>query len=134
MRLLLDTHIALWSVTEDSKLPRRAVDLLLDPDNEIWVSVVVIWELAIKYPLRRRDSLSAVVSGGDATALFRQAGFGILPVLLDHTLAIDHLPPHHRDPFDRMLVAQAQVEPMHLLTIDEKLADYDANILMCDRP
>jgi PIN domain nuclease of toxin-antitoxin system len=130
VRLLIDTHIALWSVTGQRELPTRAVDLMLDPENEVWVSVISIWEAAIKHASRRRADEAGIVSGTRAAELFDRAGFALLPVLPAHAAEVDHLPHHHRDPFDRMLIAQARAEPMHLVTADKALAAYGDHVLL----
>ncbi|HEV7660988.1 MAG TPA: type II toxin-antitoxin system VapC family toxin [Allosphingosinicella sp.] len=127
MRLLLDTHIALWAVTGDSRLSARARDLIEDPDNHSFVSVVTIWEIAIKHVLRRDEM---PVAPARALELFQIASYAILPVEPGHAVAIADLPRHHSDPFDRMLVAQAMIEPLKLLTRDKKLAAYGSIILM----
>lgn len=126
MKLLLDTHIAVWSVMDDPKLSDLARDHVGDPLNECFVSVVTIWEVAIKFAFgqRRRDPMP--FSGTEAQRWFEQAGFAILPVTAAHAAAIDDLPPIHADPFDRMLVAQARSAPMYLLTGDTRLEGYGA--------
>lgn len=123
MKLLIDTHIALWSVLGNDRLSREA-DRLMHDASAVYVSVVTIWEIAIKHALRRKRHDAIVVSGGQATRLFDQAGFAILPITAAHAAAIDDLPPLHGDPFDRMLMAQALSEPMRLLTHDARLKAY----------
>lgn len=130
MRLLLDTHIVLWAITGDKLLPARARDLLLDPENEIWASAVNVWETAIKHARRLQTARDAVVSGSRLAELIDEAAFGMLPVSAAHAAAIDTLPAIHNDPFDRMLVAQARTEPLHLLTADATLAGYGEHILL----
>ena len=129
MRLLLDTHIALWAVTADAKLSREA-RRLIDGADEATVSVVAIWEISIKHALtaKRRDHM--VLSGREARVQFLDAGFTVLPITAQHAAAVDDLPPHHGDPFDRMLVAQATCESMRLLTADKDLAAYGAMVLL----
>lgn len=127
MRLLLDTHIALWAVTGDSRLSTLARNLIEDPDNQSFVSVVTIWEIAIKHVLKRDEM---PVAPARALALFQSASYAILPVEPGHAVAIADLPRHHSDPFDRMLVAQAMIEPLKLLTRDKKLAAYGGIVLM----
>ena len=126
MTLLLDTQLALWAITGNHKLGALARDLL---DNEIEppvISVISIWEIAIKYPLRRGAPDHIPFPGRVAREQFEAAGFTILPVTAAHAAAVDDLPPIHADPFDRMLVAQALSEPMRLLTRDNLLAGYGA--------
>lgn len=129
MRFLLDTHIALWAVTEDARLSRNARRLIGDAQDPV-VSAVAIWEIAIKHALRGKRREQMVVSGRDATKEFLDAGFTILPVTAEHAAAVEDLPPHHGDPFDRMLVAQATCESLRLLTADGQLLAYGAAVVM----
>jgi PIN domain nuclease of toxin-antitoxin system len=129
MRLLLDTHIALWAIAGVDKLSERAKTLISAPQNEISVSIATIWEIAIKYPLARRRVGAMPVSSSEALELFRSAGFELLQISAQHAVAVEDLPPLHGDPFDRMLVAQALSEPMHLLTADAQVAAYDDAII-----
>lgn len=126
MNLLLDTHVALWAITDDAKLSEKARLLISEPKSNVWVSVVSLWEIAIKHSLGRGDM---PVSSQVAFNYFKQAGFQILPIEADHTVAIESLSTHHQDPFDRLLVAQALTEPMHLITHDENVAKYSKSII-----
>ena len=126
MRLLLDTQIMLWALTGSARLGVLAHDLIIDPANEIHVSTASIWEIAIKHTLGRGDM---PVSGARAAALCAQAGYRDLPISWRHAAFIDTLPLLHGDPFDRILVAQASVEPMRLLSRDAALAGYGAMVL-----
>ena len=121
MRLLLDTHIALWAVYEMGKLPDTARGLLLQPEAEVFVSIASLWEIAIKNAARP-GSLPPV---GEARADFARSGFKELPLPGSVMAVFESLPVLHGDPFDRMLVAQAFVEPMRLLTHDGRLSAYD---------
>ncbi len=124
MRILLDTHIFVWWLANDRKLPKMADSFILDPDNVIHVSSASIWEIAIKSALGQIEAdLSLLV------ASIAESGFQELPVTARHAIETGKLPPHHRDPFDRMLVAQSRVEPMYLLTHDRQLAAYGDTIL-----
>ena len=125
MRLLLDTHVALWALTDHKNLGKRARELLMDAANEVFFSAATVWEIAIKHALARRDM---PVSAAEAHKLFIEAGYVELPVLANHAAAVESLSTHHADPFDRMLVAQAQVEPMKLLTHDRQLLAYGAMV------
>lgn len=129
MRLLLDTHIALWALVNDSRLPRRAVDLISDPANTVAVSAASIWEIAIKHALGRGGQNAMPLSGQKAMTLFAKAGYDLLPISPEHAAAVETLPALHADPFDRMLIAQALAEPMRLLTHDAALADYGGMVL-----
>ena len=125
MRLLLDTHLALWSVNDPARLAsgeRR----LIEASERVIVSAVSVWEIAIKHarPKGRPDDMP--LSGHEALDDFIRAGFTLLPVTAAHAAAVDDLPPLHGDPFDRMLLAQALTEPLRLLTRDVRLAEYGA--------
>jgi PIN domain nuclease of toxin-antitoxin system len=125
VRLLLDTHILLWWLNDDPLLPSRASQLIGDRGNHVYVSPLSLWEIAIKSQLGR---LKADVDEVRTAAL--QSGFRPLPFTLDHAAAVGRLPHHHRDPFDRALVAQARLEPLHLLTHDESLSAYGEHVLL----
>lgn len=126
MNLLLDTHIALWAITDSPKLPAKARELIANPRNRIWISAASLWEITIKHSLGRGDM---PVSGSDALAYFEQAGYLFLPVEPEHAVAVAELPHHHADPFDRLLVAQARQIPMHLLTHDTMVARYGETVM-----
>lgn len=126
MNLLLDTHVALWAITDDSKLSAKARELIVAPRTNVWVSAVSLWEISIKHSLGRGDM---PVSGSEALAYFNQAGYNILAIEAEHTVAVEGLPSHHQDLFDRLLVAQALVEPMRLMTHDEVVAKYSDAII-----
>ena len=121
MRLLLDTHLLLWAAAESERLPAAAVALLDDPENDLLFSAASLWEVAIKTSLGRDDFRV------DPRLLRRglvDNGYGELPVTAQHAVSVVGLPPIHKDPFDRILVAQAQVEGVTLLTADPVLARY----------
>ena len=123
MRILLDTHLLLWSVASSRRLPKEARSLILDPGHEVFYSAASMWEIAIKSTLRRRDfrvDLPLLHSS------LRVIGLTELPVQAEHAVGVAQLPPIHRDPFDRLLVAQSIAEPMVLLTNDALLARYGA--------
>jgi PIN domain nuclease of toxin-antitoxin system len=128
VRLLLDTPVALWAVRNDPKLSARARSLIADLDNLVFVSVVTLWEIAIKYALRRGGPRDMLLSAPAAATFFDRAGFELLPVLPQHALAVAGLPLAHNDPFDRMLIAQARTEPLRLLTSDTAVASYGHGI------
>ena len=119
MNLLLDTHIALWAITGSARLPKRALKAIEDPSAQAWVSVVSLWEIAIKHSRKR-----LAVSAEEAVSVFQDSGFRILSLEPVHTVTLESLPSHHQDPFDRMLVAQAISEPMRLVTADSVLVQY----------
>ena len=123
MRALLDTHAFLWWIGDDPRLPTAVREIVGDGANEILLSVVSVWEIAIKKALARLD-----MPADFARFLSEQIalnGFRVLPVELAHALRIESLPLHHRDPFDRLLVAQGLVEGVPVLSADEALAAYD---------
>jgi PIN domain nuclease of toxin-antitoxin system len=118
LRLLLDTHAALWWAADDERLTDRAGELLEDPESEVLVSAVVVWEAAIKRSVGKLDALDTWFEP------MLDAGAAVLPVTIEHAAATAHLPWHHRDPFDRLLVAQAQVENATLVSRDSELSAY----------
>lgn len=127
MNILLDTHIALWSVIEDSRLSSKAKELILAPRHTVWVSAVCIWEISIKHGLARTNM---PISGTQAFEYFRQSGFYLLPVDPEHAAAVDALENIHQDPFDRLLIAQAITEPMRLITHDAIMAKYSDTVIL----
>lgn len=129
MRLFLDTHFALWAVNDPERLP-HAVRRSIEDADEVVVSVVVVWEIAIKHALRRKTHDAIVISGDEARGRFVEAGFTLLPVTAEHAAAVEDLPPLSGDPFDRMLVAQATIDGMRLMTRDARLKPYGAMVLV----
>ena len=127
MRLLLDTHIAIWSVLDDPRLSVRA--LIADRANDLAVSAASLWEIAIKQVLARRGRADMPVSAAHTRSSFERAGFSILGVTADHAIAIETLPLLHGDPFDRFIIAQALAEPARLLTADRTVASYNDTII-----
>jgi PIN domain nuclease of toxin-antitoxin system len=130
VRILLDTHIALWAVADDARLPAKARQLIGDADNVVIVSAVSIWEIAIKHALPRGTRNDIPISGTEALKYFAAAGFQILAVAAEHAAAVDFLPDPHADPFDRLIVAQAITEPLRLLTHDKRVAEYSDSIIL----
>ncbi len=126
MNLLLDTHIALWAITDSPRLSQTARQLIEAPTTSVWVSAASVWEIAIKHALGRGDM---PVSSQDALRYFLESGYQILAIEADHTVAVESLPPHHHDPFDRILVAQALTEPMRLMTHDALVALYSDTVI-----
>lgn len=121
MRLLLDTRVLLWALAEPERLPARLREWLVSPANDVMFSAANMWEIAIKAQIGRL-SLSATVEEVAEAAL--ASGFQELPIRAVHAAAVHRLPLHHRDLFDRILMAQAITEPAHLLTVDTMLARY----------
>lgn len=126
MNLLLDTHVALWAITDSPKLPKKAREMIESSKSSVWISAATVWEIAIKHSLGRGDM---PVSSQDALRYFRESGYRFLPVEPEHAVAVEDLPVHHADPFDRILVAQALVEPMRLITHDPMVARYNDTII-----
>jgi PIN domain nuclease of toxin-antitoxin system len=121
MKLLLDTHLLLWAAGEPRRFSKSARTLIGNPDNELLFSAASLWEVAIKRRLGREDFKV------DARLLRRgllDNGYSELPIISDHVVATESLPLLHRDPFDRILVAQATVEGVTLLTIDSQVSQY----------
>ncbi|WP_177418891.1 type II toxin-antitoxin system VapC family toxin [endosymbiont of Lamellibrachia barhami] len=121
MKLLLDTHLLLWAAGDPDRLSADARGMISEVENELFFSAVSLWEIAIKSGLVRDDFQA------DARLLRRgllDNGYSELPIGSEHVVAIDILPPIHKDPFDRILVAQAMVEGITLLTSDSLVAQY----------
>jgi PIN domain nuclease of toxin-antitoxin system len=127
LKVLLDTHIALWMAQGAKQLSQRARKIAKQPDAALFISAAAIWEIAIKHAKGHLP-----VHPRDARAAFRLAGFVELPVSADHTEAIADLPLYadHADPFDRIMVAQALHEAMPLLTADAKLWRYHPSLIL----
>ena len=127
MKLLLDTHLLLWAAGQPNRLSGAARKLIDNPANELYFSAANIWEVVIKRGLGRSDFQP------DPRLLRRgllDNGYSELPILSDHVVLIDSLPPIHKDPFDRLLVAQATVEGVSLLTSDSVVAKYPGPVRM----
>jgi PIN domain nuclease of toxin-antitoxin system len=123
VRLLLDTHVLIWALSDPNRLALKSRAAIRAEDNEVFVSVVSPWEVAIK---GRREGLQ--LPDRLEEELDRRR-FELLPVLLRHTDPIESMPYHHRDPFDRMLVAQAVVDGMTIVTADRKLTKYQVSLM-----
>ena len=126
MRLLLDTHVLLWTLDDSPKLSRQAREAMVAPGAECYVSAVSFWEIAIKASLQRKQfrvDVGRLVAGASA------AGLLFLAFQPEHAVRVARLPRHHSDPFDRALVAQALVEPMMLLTQDAALLPYGKAVM-----
>ncbi len=116
---LLDTHVLLWWLADDASLSSKARALIGDENNLVFVSTASAWEIVIK------KALGKLKAPDNLEAALEENNFKELPITIRHALAIGHLPIHHQDPFDRMLVAQAKCESLTLITADEKLLHYD---------
>lgn len=127
MRILLDSHIFIWLVDEPEKLSVTATALLRDPGNELFLSIASVWERQIKIGLgkmRLQRSLQDTIKQQQETNNLQ-----LLHITLPHIFALDALPLHHRDPFDRLLIAQANAQNFALLSADSQFAGYNVNLL-----
>lgn len=124
MRLLLDTHILLWWLSGDRRLPRAASSWIAGADNTVFVSSVTMWEIRLKV------SLGTLQVPDELEATIEASGFESLPLLDHHCRGLARLPWRHRDPFDRMLLAQAQAAGLRLLTADAALGAYGDTVLL----
>lgn len=129
MNLLLDTQVAIWMLTDRGRVQPPARLLIESVDNAVYVSTVSIWEIAIKFALKKASS--PPFSGDDAIRYFGRAAFSLLPITPEHAAAVGPLPRLHGDPFDRLLVAQALTEPLRLVTADRQLAAYTDTVILC---
>jgi PIN domain nuclease of toxin-antitoxin system len=123
MSLLLDTHILLWWLSDDRALPPLARDAIADPDAVVVVSAATAWEIAIK------KSAGRLVAPDDLLSMLEDNDFDELPITASHALVAGGLPPHHADPFDRMLIAQAQTDSLTLVSVDRRFPAYGVDLL-----
>jgi len=123
VQLLLDTHVLLWSLAGDDRLGDRAVDLIEDGRNVVYVSAASIWEISIK------RSLGKLRVPGDVPTEVDAASFIRLPISFEHAVEVAALPDLHADPFDRMLIAQARTERLTLMTHDPLMQRYDVQLI-----
>jgi PIN domain nuclease of toxin-antitoxin system len=126
MKLLLDTHTFMWWDSDPRQLSGPALAALRDPANEVWFSVVNVWEMVIKAQLNK---LTLRLPLADIVAQQLSNGLRVLDVTVPHVLAVEALPPAHKDPFDRLLAAQANVEGALLVTNDPVFAHYPVRVL-----
>lgn len=125
MKLLFDTHLLIWAAEDSPRLPKAVAQIIDDTENELVFSVASVWEIAIKHAVGRN------VVRVDPRRLRRSLldnGYTELPITSEHAVAIDALPDLHKDPFDRILIAQATVEAITLLTVDKIVAHYPGPI------
>jgi PIN domain nuclease of toxin-antitoxin system len=123
LKILLDTHVLLWWLAGDTALPGNASDAIADSDSEVFVSAATAWEIAIKKAAGRLEAPDDLLEALDAN------DFGTLPITTPHALAAGNLPAHHSDPFDRMLIAQAQLERLTLVSLDRRFSAYEVELL-----
>jgi PIN domain nuclease of toxin-antitoxin system len=120
-RFLIDTQILIWSFNDPGRLPSRYVDILAG-SNDSFVSVATIWEISIKQSIKKIRMPADYLSG------LRRSKTAILPISVEHADAVKDLPLHHRDPFDRMIIAQARVEELTILSSDRQFTLYDVSL------
>ena len=126
MNLILDTHVALWAITDSPRLSSETRKLITAERTTVYVSVASLWEISIKHSLGRGDM---PITAQDALGYFQTSGYRILSIAPEHAIAISDLPSHHHDPFDRMIVAQSLVEPLRLMTHDALVQLYSPTII-----
>jgi len=126
MKLLLDTHAFIWWDSDPTQLSAPALAALRDPGNEVWLSVASVWETVIKAQLGK---LALRLPLADIVAQQQANGLQVLPVALAHALAVEGLPTIHKDPFDRLLIAQANVEGAELVSADPVVRQYPVRVL-----
>ena len=119
---MLDTHVAIWWLENSSNLSKRASAILADEGNTLYVSAAIGWEIAIKVNAGKFDSAELI---GDMAGFLKREGWRELPISIEHAVRAGLLPLHHRDPFDRLLVAQAQALSVPILSADRGLDAYD---------
>lgn len=124
MRLLVDTHVLIWCLGDDPRLSAAARSAVEAKENEVFVSAATVWEAGIKRALGKLKFEKAALLSALAVGAYRE-----LPVTIAHALAASELPPHHKDPFDRMLVAQAMAESLTLVTHDAALKPYGVSTI-----
>jgi PIN domain nuclease of toxin-antitoxin system len=123
MNLLLDTHVLIWVFANDPRLSQRARKSIAHPDTQVFVSAATAWEIAIE---RGSGTLEAPRDYREALMRYR---FTPLDITTEHALAVETLPPHHDDPFDRMLIAQAILERLTIVTRDRRMHAYDVRLM-----
>lgn len=127
MRYLLDTHTFLWWDTRSSRLSRHVFDLISDRSNVLWLSMASVWEIQIKHQLARLEPSAPLEK--IIRIQQRENGINLLPIDLSHVLGLSDLPHHHKDPFDRLLVAQAMAGNLVVLSHDPQIARYPVQVV-----
>lgn len=123
MKLLFDTNVFLWWLNDDPRLGAEARDRIAEADNLVYVSAATAWEIAVK------RASGKLVAPGDIAGWIERSAFSDCPIEVEHAVASAELPPHHGDPFDRLLIAQARLEDMTLVTGDPRIDAYDVAVL-----
>ena len=132
MRILLDTHIFIWMATEPERLSSKLTASIIDRQNSLFLSLASIWEIQIKVALGKLDLKSDLATIVDIQT--EQNSIQLLSIDLKHIYALSNLPAHHRDPFDRLLISQSQVEKMTLATVDSAFDRYEIDRLYSRLP
>jgi PIN domain nuclease of toxin-antitoxin system len=127
LRVLLDTHVFLWAISDPERLSSRVQEVIKDARNEVLLSIASAWEIAVKSSLGKLDLPHPAMAFVQRQLASHR--LGILPIQLSHLSALEKLPWHHRDPFDRMLVAQCLAESASLVTVDTQLRRYEVEVL-----
>jgi PIN domain nuclease of toxin-antitoxin system len=123
MNLLLDTYVLIWVFSDDPRLSEQVKSAMANPDTIVFVSAVTAWEIAIKSALGKLSVPTNYQEG------LRRYRFTPLDITTEHALAVEHLPHHHSDPFDRLLIVQAKLERLALITADKRMKAYDIRII-----
>ena len=126
MKLLLDTHTFIWSIEDDKRLSQKAKKVIEDPDNEIFLSIASLWEMSIKISIGKLELKKPYE---EVISYVRKKGIEILSINFEHTLEVSKLEFHHKDPFDRLIIAQAKIENMTIVSKDILFDDYEVKRL-----
>jgi PIN domain nuclease of toxin-antitoxin system len=127
LRLLLDTHVFLWFAGSPERLSKPTLERIADPKSEVYISAAAVWEITLKYDLGKLElpANPAVY----VPEIMKRLRFHQLPITADHALMVSALPRHHTDPFDRIMIAQARLEGMTLVSVDRRIARYGVQLL-----
>jgi len=126
MRLLLDTHVLIWNISNQEALSEKALALIDDPTHDKFISLASLWEMAIKISL---EKLKLPLPTSKIVSDYLESGLKLLPITMAHIQTVENLPWPHRDPFDRMLIAQAQSEKLAIITQDARFRDYQVEVI-----
>lgn len=121
MKILLDTHILLWAISDNNILSTTHLKMIENPNNVVFISMATLWKLTIK------ESIGKIVLPANFLTDMQNNGYEIMKLTVDHLLALQQLPLHHRDPFDQIIIAQAISENCQLLTVDQEILKYNLN-------
>ena len=124
MQFLIDTHVLLWALSDSNKLKKSIVELIEDENNVILVSIATLWELQIK------ESINKIKLPANFFGSLNQSGYEILPITIQHLETLKILPMYHRDPFERMLIAQANTDKLKLITQDSDICKYEVQVVI----